>query len=148
MRTEIRLMSISLQQQTHCSARRLCQERQIYVPQFSFVTSLCPNNIGEKISLCPPPSCGLATCLHIAWRRPSGATRDRHITPYRGSTFHLPTKDRQNDEQCDLPTFLFQLPHESTAGSPVSLLGSLGSIDKRPCSTNRRLEHMQERPAP
>ena len=60
---------------------------------------------------------------------------------------HLPTKDRQNDEQCDLPTFLFQMPHEPTAGSPVNILASPGSIDKSPCSTNRRLVHMQERPA-
>lgn len=120
-----------------------------YPPHFLFVTSLClnNNNIGGKISMSPPLSHGLAGCLHIAWRRPSGATRDRHITRYRGSTYTFQQKDRQNDEQCDLPTFLFQMPHEPTAGSPVNILASPGSIDKSPCSTNRRLVHMQERPA-
>ena len=60
-----------------------------YPPHFLFVTSLClnNNNIGGKISMSPPLSHGLAGCLHIAWRRPSGATRDRHITRYRGSTY-------------------------------------------------------------
>ena len=54
------------------------------------------------------------------------------MTRYRGSTSHLLTMDRQNDEKCDLLTFLFQLTYEGATGSHVNTIGSPGSTDQGP----------------